>query len=286
MIKYDISEDNPTGTPSAFHELSILLGMDSFSYLITDDQHRVAAVRGVGAEPPNGATGRNLHHPFLVDALSNDAQLQPTAYRRIRLGWLTPRLTLVPQRLYAESEAHVYLDQLTDLEAQALVSADTVESLRLSLVYAPEPEVAAAAQRHFPGSRRCHLASALLTAWSKDAAARNEPGMYVHVRERDLRIAGLEPARLRFFNSFLFQDTRDFLYYLLLSYAQCDWHPGRFPLYLCGEITADSAIVRQLQRYVGQVGFLAPPDALRLGPRLQSEPLHLHYGLLALHLYG
>lgn len=277
LVKYDIVEPILEEAELASCKLSILPGMDSFTYMIVRAEAQLLAVRSF---VPDETDAVQSTQEFLASVFEQDPYLRKTAYASIQVGHLTERITPVPLRLYSPSDAHTYLEQLTHLESDAGVAADRLEELEICLVYATLGTIQQTVERRFPQARHRHLLTTLLRAWALHDRREGARGVYLHVRDRNLRVAAITGNILQYVNTFTFLDARDFLYYTLLAYAQADWKPSEVPTYLCGEIFEDSTIYDQLRRYVPQTIFLEPPTELRIEAMARTYPPHFYYDLL------
>lgn len=255
--------------------------MDSFTYMISDERGRILAVRALSSDSMPVRQEADHLDAFLNAIFEEDTYIGNKSYQHIRVGHLTERVSVVPARLYAPSEAHTYLEQLTTLESDAGIAADRLDELDVCLVYATRGVLQRRIEERFPLAQHQHLLTALLKAWAAHANDK-ERGIYIHVRNRSLRVAALAGSLLQFVNTFTFLDVRDFLYYVLLAYAQVNWKPSQVTAYACGELFEDSALYDQLMRYVPQVVFLNLPTGVAEGAAVRAHPPHFYYDLQAL----
>jgi hypothetical protein len=278
VVKYDIAESGlPIG--SADYELSILLGVDSFTYLILDTDRVGRAYRSYDLD------GSTEHWPLALQRLTTaDELLREIAFKRIHVGWIAGRTTLVPSRLFAANQRRAYLEQLTDLQLEDRIWSVPIESLQLQLVYALNNGNFDAAERRFVPSVHYHLAAKLLGLWQETYRDRGLLGgaVFALVRDRKLLLAGMTEGGLQFFNTFSFRDANDALYYLLLAFEQSGFDAHEVPLFLCGELMQDGTIFRTASRYIARIEFLGMPENYTLNTELSKLPAHFFYDLFSL----
>lgn len=251
--------------------LSVLSGTDSSSYFLVNEDGQVVAIRAIDHAAENLRWWRE-EEPFLAS---------PVAHAQI--GYLDPRFTISPSRLYNSEHRRQYLEALTDLSPTITVMADPIPELDVFLVYAMEQARLAAFRQAFVGSRQVHLLHPLLRSFARHNRQRGLPALYAYFWRNEVYLVGLEGAKLRFCNGFSFLDAKDALYFVLLAFEQCGWNPQDTPLHLCGEIVQGGEIFRWLQRYVRRKHFLSLPGDLRWGAGASAEPGHRFYDLAALY---
>lgn len=278
VSKYDIVATNFDRNKADQLELSILLGMDSFNYILLDPATRqLMAFKSVQLNTPSFTDWV----PFFYRSIQADEFLGAGLAKTVYLSIHTERLCLLPQRLFQEGEETNYLSRLTDISLDDRCRSDFIPSAAAQLVYAIGEERLEAIKRRLSPRRIQHCATALLEQWLAQSQALNHKALYACLRDRMLSIAALHNGQLLFFNVFTFQTAAEVVYYVHLAYQQCGWSAARMPLYLCGEVVEDSDIYQQLYRFVEDIRFLQPPAELALIERnIASVPSHLYYDVL------
>ncbi|MCB0568276.1 MAG: DUF3822 family protein [Phaeodactylibacter sp.] len=277
MINKDIQEDTLARKHTNTYELSILMGMDSFDYMVLDSQQQVLAVKSFGL-------GSGPGYLSAVEAAFQSDKFLHQPFRNIRAGLTSGKFTLIPQRLYNPGENEAYIRQLTVLAAEEDARADALPQLGMYNVYSAYREEVSLARRLFPGCRFFHLATALLEGLRHNLGTQEGYSIFAHLRGGQLYIIVFEGKELRFSNAFRYQAAKDFIYYVLLIYQQFGLEPERHTLHLSGQLVQDSEIYREAVRYIRHLEFLTAPAFFQFGPRLSQEPQYLYFGLLGLSL--
>lgn len=272
VIRYDITEE-------AFHkqslpqtELSILAGMDSSSYLVSDTNKQALAVRAFS------------HQPTESWWLTDD-RLQTASFQKVRLAWRSSRFTLIPARLYDGEQRTTFLEALTSIEDSETVLADSVEGLDTFLVYAVDQERLSHWRRKFIGCRFYHALTPLLSQLARIGQQLGRPAIFAYIHSGSIYTVGLDRNQLIFCNGFHTPEAKDSLYYVLLAYQQCGWKTQQVPLYLFGEILPDAEVYRLFYRYVRHVHFVEHNNGLQWGTQAATHPQHLFFDLTALQQY-
>lgn len=279
VSNYDITAAAFQPESAHKYELSILTGMDSFAYIVRErTKNQLLAYSSKSLEPAD-----KQNWPAAINRLIQaDDKLRSLRYNNCVLGWAEERITLVPDELFSESTARVYLEQLTLIGLEDDVRSERFSFLEGHIVYAADKANLEAVERRLVPLRTHHTSGGLLTAWGMRSRRLGHQSVTAAVRGGKIFVAAHRNGVLLFFNTFPFSNSQDALYYLLLAYQHCGWAPTRVPLYLCGEITEHSDLYRQFYRYVEDIRFCqygAPPST---PPELASLPGHLYFELLCL----
>jgi len=192
--------------------------------------------------------------------------------------------------LYDGNKRNLYLSSLTTLKKNDVVLADAIPELDAFLVYALDGDKLSEWRRVFIGCRFYHILTPVLYQLSKHSRQYPGPIMFSYFRDNLMIVIGLENGKLKFCNAFPCEDAKDFLYFLLLAYQQCQWNPSQVELQVFGELLEDSAIYKLFYRYIKKMSFLKPPSSqlhsgFNWGKQSKQTPYHLFYDLISLQLY-
>lgn len=278
LVKYDIQERDFDRTKSDQYELSILFGVGSFAYIVQESRTRqLLAYRSVELD-----LQRDADFPQQLQlAFQQDDILRPNLIRQVQLAWMYPVHTLVPTRLYDPASARSYLEQLSELGAFLEVRTDAVPDFSVQLVYGLPGERRDLVVRRLAARKEEHIAKGLLSSWRQVDSGQRQRAVFANFRDNHLILGAIEQGRMLYFNTFPYREAKDALYFVLLGFQQCGWSPGQTPLYLSGEVLEDSAVFRQLYRFVGDIRYMVPA-AVPSGPAMAKLPAHLYADLLAI----
>ena len=277
---YDITAAAYRADRAHDYELSILTGVDSFAYMIRDrgQQHQLLAYRS--REIPV-ADRANWERTFEQIVLA-DERLRSVQYATVLLGWQTAKQTLVPREFFDPAAARAPLEQLTVVGLDDTVRHEFYHELDAHLVYAAGRDALAAVERRLRVRRTHHPAGGLLVAWGARSRRYAHESVSLCLRGGQLLVAGHRNGRLLFTNGFPYAAAQDVVYYVLLAYQQCGFSATRVPLYLCGEVTRESAVYEQLHGYVEDLRFCAYGAPPAVPAELATLPPHLYFDLLCL----
>lgn len=277
MIKFEIVEDTFAKNKANELELSILAGVDSFTYMVVDKRRHIQVLKEYALEEEASLPRRQRAVQKIV---KDDAFLQ-LPYLKTRLGLIGLQSTILPERLYNPSKHKVYLSQLTDLSMNAEIVAEDLFHLSAKLIYALDPKTQIISKQ-FPAAQKVHLYTAFLETLRPHAAAQKGFHLFCHVRARKIYLFLYDGTLLQYTNHFTYQSARDFLYYVLLIFKTYNLNPKDVPLYLSGQLVKDSEVYRLLFRYLQRIDFLKVPSAFSLGPKLSLQPAYFYFDLMSI----
>lgn len=269
-IIFDILEDDFNRKSSPVYELSILTGIDSFTYMVSDGQQNILALREHLLE--------DAQVQELEETIAGDRMLS-LSYRNCRIIWSGPVSTLVPTRLFNPADRESLLEHLTELPDDMAVKYDQISQLNATNVYgisAPRLDVL---NKKFPGARLFHLHSALYWGYRKFAGQQGGMQIFLHVRQGYCSLLLFEGPNLLIANRYDFQAGKDLLYFVLLIFDQFKLSQENTPVFLSGKLLDQSEIYQLLIRYIRKVQFLQPPAFFQFGPKLNQKKHYLYFDL-------
>ena len=177
MIKFEIVEDTFAKTKAKELELSILAGVDSFTYMVVDKRRHIQVLKEYALE--EGAS--LLRRQRAVQKIVKDDGMLQLSFGKMQLGLIGLQATILPERLYNPDKHKTYLEQLTNLSVSAEIVAEDLYHLSAKLVYALDPKTQVIS-RQFSNARKVHLYTAFLEALRPHAATQKGAHLFCHVR--------------------------------------------------------------------------------------------------------
>ncbi len=277
MIKFDLVEDRFSVNETSLCRLSILVGMDSFAYMVVDERENVKIIREYDFDK------RILRNRWLDQILTSDKWLQHV-YKDIRIAVDDPQVALSPKRLFKEEDKLTYLTHLSaSLNAGAEVVAEEVDDFGVVLVYHLLPEIKLRLLSSFPYPTWTHLNVCLLKALRQHAGNQAGFHLWVMVKEKELKIFAFDRSALHFMNVFPFFSAHDFLYYTTMVCQQIGVKPADTPVFLTGRLMADSEIFRRMERYFPRLSFQKPLPTPIPGEKTKTLPGYFFADLFVIH---
>ncbi|MEM6966624.1 MAG: DUF3822 family protein [Bacteroidota bacterium] len=283
IVNTDIVEDNFAKRNSSSYDLSILVGMDRFSYVIVNGDKQLLALKSYLLNADLD-TSQPLQ-PALQAIFLEDKKLK-LSYRNTYVGVVNSQSTFVPNRFFQAADASVYLKNQCTTSEEHQIFIDELQAVDAKNVYTFDREVFYLVKGFLPSARFFHNTTSLLQGFMKNQNGNNEKNVYVNVKGDHLQIALLEGKNLIFFNAYSYQTEHDFIYHVMLIYDQFNLSPENTPIYVSGQLTKDSKLFRIMYRFIKDVSLLKIPTTVFFGKNAEGIPPHFYFDLFSLELCG
>lgn len=270
MIPFEFIEDTFNKKNTPIHELSILLGMDSFVYMITDGQQQLQVLSQFPYS--ENSPYQAQRHPLTgFENYLDKHHLLKSRFRNIKLGIHSPLFTIVPERLYSEKDKKNMLLHLSDQTEHFEVRSDKLGALNSRMIYSIQPAVSDLIKRHFSSARIFNMSTSMILAVHQ-LASREKEGhqLYFHVDGHYLRTYLFEGKNLLAATQNDYQTSQDLVYFVMLVFEQFGLSPMTQPIHVCGNLHEDSDHYQQLMRYVRHIHYLKAPAFLQKGPKTKA----------------
>lgn len=279
-LNHNILDSSFQSDATANYHLSILAGGDSFSYVITDESRRVLGLRVYGKQSSDKSVAQ-----FLQRVVPNDGLLGHS-YRSVRLGWYSPKFTLVPTVLWDEAQAETYLRSVVRLHNNERVQSHALPVAEgLHIAYTSDKTALQYLQTRFPQARLQHAFSGALVHWLNRLPSEDDLVAAAHIHADSWTITILHKHKLLYHNTFRYKTASDCLYYTLAVFKYLNLNPQKHRLYLSGELLEESEIYQLLYKYIQTLTFAERPVAYHYSEGFsQQVPAHFYLELLTLQL--
>jgi Protein of unknown function (DUF3822) len=207
-------------------------------------------------------------------------------FKRTDVMVVTEKFTLVPAALFDSAHSAAYLGFNQPIGEHDFVQHDLLRNTDARLVYAIDKRVEKAIRKISFTARIRHHFTPLIertVSISKNKAGRRA---FVHVQQGRFDLLIVEGANLLLANSFRYQTSEDFIYFLLYSCEQLRMNPEEMEVEIAGEVEADSAVGGLARKYIRNVRFASRPVDARFVKEFEQFPTHYHFNLFALHYFA
>lgn len=271
MILYDIKDEDSLLRDTAQSKLSILVGMDSFSYML---QHPERGMHWYRSFALDDSTGDHFDH--LEKLLRGEVALQRT-FGKIQVACQFPYFTVIPERLFRKGEERSYLEHLTDLKESDEVLSEALPPAKGHMVYHIPGRVYQLLQRFLPGNSLHHFSSLYINHFGNLHFTGSGEHVYLHITSNRLYALHFREGQLNFQNTFTFQSSKDCIYFVLLIFDQLQLDPQSTQVHLGGQLMTDSEIYRLLNRYLAKLELLELPYQVSLAEPLREYPPFFYF---------
>ena len=262
-------------------DLSILLGVDRLSYLVSDERDNALLLKDYRLSE-SAITDAELK-PALQEVLLADADLK-LAYRRTKIALISQYATLIPDRFYQPDKQTTYLASAVPDTAMGTLADDLLRQLGVRNVYTYAPFLSDMLGRYFRKPEIVHSYTPLLLSLRQAFEHQQGKRLYVNVREHIVQIVFMDGDELILCNSYPYQSAEDFIYYVLLVMEQFRLKPESVPVTLSGLLVLESEVYRLLYRYIRHLRFMPTPGYYQYSAEFKTLPEHYYFDLYSLKL--
>jgi len=240
--------------------------------------------RIVGLEAWQIETNENWHQlgAHISELLLNE--YQSTDFKSVSLALVSSLYTLVPSPLFQSSKKQDYIElnhQLHDpLEFTFL--SEEVSGVKSQLVYAFPTNLYRYLSGTFGKIQFHHYLTPCLEAISLRAIGKES--MHIHIGSDRFDVCYFANEKLQLVNSFTYQSTEDFIYYLLYVMEQLKINRDRIPLFIQGEFEESSHLIDLIHNYVRSPQIVERSKAINYSKPLDQLPRHQYANLFNLYL--
>ena len=261
--------------------LSMEAGLDGFSFCIFDTKTNKFLV--LQHFPFNGVTNFT-QVAEKISGIIKENELLKNSFRSVSCAVVHGKSTLVPNALFDENQKHNFLSFNVPLSSDEGIRVNTLKNLDSRNIFAIHIAVENTVKAFFPNVRFFHHSTPLLE--STLAAFKNEPEkkMVVHVCRSQFEIIVTEGKKLLFYNTFPYQSSEDFIYYVLFVCEQLQLNPEKAELVLLGEFERSSALYEILRKYIRHIHFGGRSENFEYSHKLDTVPKHFYYNLFSQYL--
>lgn len=281
MIALEIIEDLFNKKSTSSYNLSMLLGMNRFSYLITDQQQQVVALV---AHDFDQKVNSNIDVIESLKKLFVEDQYLKLPYSSYKLALVSPTSTLIPTKLFKDEHKADYLANIIRLGEEDVVFEDLLPTLDVVNVYNYTKEVTQLVKNSLPKTKIYHINSPVLMGFKQATAHRDGKKIYINVKDQLLTVVLFEDTDLVFCNAFSFKTSKDFIYYLLLVFEQFKLKTEVTPVFIAGSIIEESEVYHLLYRYIRHLSMIPSPNYYHFGKKFGDRQKHIYFDLFSLKL--
>lgn len=203
-------------------------------------------------------------------------------YASVYISISNPLYTVVPSSLFQTDDKEKWLAYNHVISNDDLVLADDINSIDSKCVYAINQKLKALIDQTFPNNHIKHKSTCITESLS-GLASKTHKTCLVHIGTDSFDVA-LYDKKLLFFNTFEYQSTEDFLYFILASIEQGNLVIDETEIILAGEIELQSALYNSLKEYFPKLKFAVHNKTISLNNDFSKLPNHFYYSLFNLYL--
>lgn len=261
---------------SGSYHLSLLVGLDGLSCCVLDSKrNRYLALCSWMFQGAYNWTTVSEN----ISSITRETPLLQYGFKTVSAAVANSKSTLVPNALYETGEDEKYLRFNHTLEEDDRVRVDQLKNLEAKNIYALPKSLERSLSGHFPNVRFIHHSTSFIESVLLQYKNLGQLKVVIHIQMSHFEVAVTEGKNLLLYNSFTYQTSEDFIYYLLFACEQLKLNPEKLDLVILGEIERNSAIFSILHKYVRNISFGERSDSFEYSHVLNELPKHFYYNL-------
>ena len=250
------------------YQLRLSIGTEGVAYIVTDAQQHILVWEAHPWETPIPPAQLHKRVQALVrqDAVLQSSFAQTTAIINFA------QTVLVPTEWFEAWETDHYLAHtIGEEDNDAISRTDLYAPYAVQLAYALPQSLLYALGTCFPKVAVQHCHTHILRAAQYMATRKQQLCVYALVRTGSLTVAVVDAERLYLLNTYSYQTTKDFLYFILLVFQQLQLPQKTTPLVLAGELLPESEIFATLATYIKHIDWAERPPDCKIGAVAQAQ---------------
>ncbi|MCB9361481.1 MAG: DUF3822 family protein [Flavobacteriales bacterium] len=209
----------------------------------------------------------------------NQTVLLKQPFKSFNVAYVNHRATLIPNVLFKNDELKTYHQFNFSTQEEDVFYADKLINLPAHNVYAI-PDFITNLFNPIEKVNFLHFSSSLIEASILHAKkTANDLVIDVHILPSSFQMMVVKNQSLELYNSFPYQTSEDFIYYVLFVLNQLDIKPKDINIRLLGEVDKNSAIYEILYKYSNSITFGKRPENLKFSYAFEEIPQHHYYSL-------
>jgi len=275
VVKTSFSKNN-----IASYKLSILCGVDSLYYCVSNNTDEVLILKQYDHYTAISLDNEAIFANDYQEIWDSDSILS-SAFSEIHIAFVRPHYTIIPKKLYQSANKASYLAPLKAKAAiPELYQVNDLSALDAHLIFSlPQAAIEFFESKYSKGIHYYNSFTSLINSFGREMKLLQGKHVWINVHPSILQIALFDGKELIFSNQFPFGSEKDFLYYALLVYGQFKLNPEVIPLHISGQLVKESAIYKQLYRYIRFISFAPVSNAYQLN-NLSDKPKYFFFDLL------
>lgn len=259
------------------YHISLQVDPEGFSYCILDPaSHRYIAFQKylLGKQVDTETLIHKLEKCMLEDDLLN------FQFNSAFFLYLTQKSTLVPEVFFDESNLRDYFEFNQVLDELDELHYNLIPEIRASDVFAIPTYLANLVYSKFKGVKYYHQAVPFIKSSLNDIP--KPTSVHISLNPGFFDVLVKQDNKLRLYNTFLYQNDTDLLYYVLFTIKQLKLDPKTVPFTICGEMSDRISYQESLSRYIPNIMYLDPVSP-KFSGIFDRISLHKYFNLFYLY---
>jgi hypothetical protein len=253
MAEISLLDNSYSKANSTHYHLSLQIDSEGLAYSVLDNRRKRYIVF------QKYLFGKPCDIISLVNKLEKcfeEDEVLKSSFNSSSCIYLTQKSTLVPNAFFDELKLRDYFEFNHPLEELDEIHYNIVPEIDACNVYAIPTYLANLLNNKFEGVKIYHQATPFIKSALKDF----HPSSSVHINLNPgfFDIIIKQENKLKLYNTFLYRNDTDMLYYVLFIINQLKLNPENIPVTICGEMSDRISYQESLSEYLPGMMYLEP----------------------------
>ena len=258
-------------------EISIQVSLDGFSFCINSDHDKqIRAFRHYRF------TNTILQEDILnhTEEILHKDELLRLPFKKVRVMLLNRKSTIVPENFVVDAKLNQILEFNQPIDELDEVHHNPLPASGAKIVFTVPTYFAGLMAERFKTVRFYNHATPLLASCIKDTA--HPTGIYIQLNTGFFDLALIKDNKLKLYNTFVYVDSTDLLYFILFACKQLAFDLKGTPAFILGEQAGNQKLLGGIKSYISSLNPVSLSDRNILSDDLRSLDQIRFYSLLNL----
>ena len=257
-------------TQRNYKKLSIQVSLSGLSFCVFDTITNKILIHNSVAFKKNEVIDGQLWNAFI-----NNTTLSKS-YDEIIVLHDNNINTFVPKPLFDSNNIASYLQYNVKVFETDFFAVDEINTYEITNVYVPFVNINNFLLDQFESFDYKNSNSILVQKMLDKSKNIDEKQVFVHVQQAHFEIVVVKNQQLLLFNSFEYNTTEDFIYYILFTFEQLQLNPEIVPISLFGSISKEDAFYKIAYKFIRNCDLLDVSNQSKIHDVTEEEMLR-HY---------
>ena len=200
-------------------------------------------------------------------------------FKKVQVAFVNNRSTIIPNAIFKADKLKSFHQFNFSIQEEDLFFSDALINLSAHNIYSV-PDYISTLFNELKNVNFKHFSSSLIEAALIDTKTNKALStINVHILPSSFQVIIIKNQKLELYNSFIYQSSEDFIYYLLFVLDQLNINNEEATLTLTGEVEKNSVIYTMLYKYIKTLNFGSRPENLKFSYIFEETPKHFNYSL-------
>ena len=266
------------------YRLSVLLGADGFSFLVTHaNTQKILSISVYKLELVSGKTDETVGWPTKNDGyfdLLKNIDVVNQHFQRIDIAIASHKITVAPHAFLKHGNETDLMNAAHQKNEEEEILTEAV-SMDGSAVASLIPEyIKRNCETIFPGANLHCEAAVLAKGLLQKHQTSNLRQVFINLHHRYFDLVVVQGPNLIYLNAFKYIEPSDVLYFVVFVLEQLGLTPTDETVTLMGSFSESTAILAQLKLYCASLVYIEKPNELEYGEVLSGITFHKYFTLL------